>query len=192
MNFAAILAGVFVASFSIQSAAFAGADISSTTRKYPEVKSFLAKLASENPSTTSMISLGVNDSKEEIVGIKVGNGPVKNLVVGTHHGNEYGSTELALGFAESVSKAPLAGQTLYIIPVLNITGYNTRNRQERASDGQSYDPNRNYPGACGTEGPFTLKSTKALSDFVDKEQIVASATLQLRSVTGRRRRPPGR
>lgn len=148
-----------------------------TNRKYPEVKAFLGRLVTENPTTTSLISLGVSDSREEILGVKVGNGPVKNLVVATHHGNEYGSAELALGFAESIAKQPIAGQTLYVIPVLNITGYNSRSREEKAANGRSYDPNRNYPGACGTEGPFTLKSTQALAGFVEKEGIVSSATL---------------
>ncbi len=170
MKFALLFTGAFLfVHTSVSEAA--------TTRKYPEVKSFLAKLAADHPSAASLISLGVSDSKEEIVGIKVGNGPVRNLVVGTHHGNEYGSAELALAFAESISKEPLAGQTVFVVPVLNITGYNSRSRQERAANGRSYDPNRNYPGACGTEGPFTLRSTRALADFVEREQIVASATI---------------
>jgi len=178
MNFASMLSGVLLAACVLQTSALGSElEIGATNRKYPEVKSFLQKLAADNPSTTTLISLGVSDSKEEIVGVKVGSGAVKNLVVGTHHGNEYGSAELALSFAESVAKAPLAGQTIFVVPVLNITGYNSRSRQERGGDGRSYDPNRNYPGACGTEGPFTLKSTKALADFVEKEKIVASATI---------------
>jgi carboxypeptidase T len=151
--------------------------IGSTTRKYPEVKEFLKKLAADAPANSSLVSLGLNDGKEEILGLRIGKGPVKNLLVAAHHGNEYGSTELALAFAEHIAKQPIAGQTLYVIPVLNISGYNSRQRQERGGDGKSYDPNRNYPGACGTEGPFTLKSTKALADFVESEGIVASATI---------------
>src|SRR5207248_223649 len=47
---------------------------------------------------------------------------------------------------------------------------------ESAGEG-SYDPNRDYPGPCGTEGPHKLKSTKALAQFVADKGIVASATL---------------
>ena len=168
------IAAAFALSFAFQ---FTFQAEAATNRKYPKVKAFLGRLVTENPATTSLISLGLSDSKEEILGVKVGNGPVKNLVVATHHGNEYGSAELALAFAESVAKAPIAGQTLFVIPVLNISGYNARSRQEAAADGRSYDPNRNYPGACGTEGPFTLKSTRALASFVEREGIVTSATI---------------
>lgn len=173
MKIAALLTGAFLFSFTAQ----AELQIGATNRKYPEVKAFLSKLAADHGEKVTPISLGVSDSKEEILGVKIGSGPVKNLVVATHHGNEYGSAELALAFAESVAKQPLSGQTIFVIPVLNITGYNTRQRQERGADGRSYDPNRNYPGACGGEGPFTLKSTKALADFVAREGIVSSATI---------------
>lgn len=156
---------------------FSSAAEAATNRKYPEVKAFLQKLAADNAASSSLFTLGVNDAKDEILGVKIGNGPVRNVVVGTHHGNEYGSAELALAFAESVAKQPIGGQTIFVIPVLNIPGYNARSRQERAANGRSYDPNRNYPGACGTEGPFTLKSTQALAAFVDREQIVNSATI---------------
>jgi len=150
---------------------------SSTNRKYADVKMFVQRLAATYPDKVKTFSLGVSDSKDEILGVKIGSGPVHNIVVSTHHGNEYGSAELALAFAESVAKAPIDGQTIYVIPVLNIGGYNARTREELDGRGTSYDPNRNYPSPCGTEGPFTLKSTKALADLVEREKIVTSATL---------------
>lgn len=148
-----------------------------TRRNYAGMKTALQKLASEHPAAASVFTLAESDSKESIVGLKLGNGPVKNLVVATHHGNEYGSSEVALAFAESLALAPIEGQTVYVIPVLNIGGYNARTRNERDAKGISRDANRDYPGPCGTEGPFTLKSTRALADFVAKEEIVSSATL---------------
>lgn len=146
------------------------------TRNYTEVKNTLQRLASQYAANVALIEIGLSDSGEPIKGLKIGNGPVKNLVVGTHHGNEYGSTEVALGFAESLSNNPILGQTVFVIPVLNIKGYNDRSRWESARDG-SHDPNRDYPGPCGTEGPFKLKSTSALAKFVDQENIITSATL---------------
>jgi carboxypeptidase T len=172
----AALAGVFLFAFAFTAQAEL-LKIGSTNRKYPEVKEFVQKLASDYREQVNVFNLGVTDSKEELLGLKIGSGPVHNLVVSTHHGNEYGSAELALAFAESVAKAPIAGQTIYVIPVLNIAGYNARQREERDSRGVSFDPNRNYPSPCGTEGPFTLKSTKALADFIAREKIVTSATL---------------
>lgn len=147
-----------------------------TKRNYAGVKAMLERIAAENPST-SIFSLPESDSKERPIGLKIGSGPVKNLVVGTHHGNEYGSTEIALAFAEAAAKDPIAGQTIFVIPVLNIGGYNRRQRNEVDAKGMSRDPNRDYPGPCATEGPFHLKSTSALAEFVSREKIVNSATL---------------
>lgn len=148
-----------------------------TNRKYEGVKSFLNRVAAANPKTSQTFILGDSDSGEKILGLKIGSGAVHDLVVSTHHGNEYGSAEVALAFAQSVATNPIPGHTTFVIPVLNIEGYNKRNRYERDASGASRDPNRDYPGPCGTEGPFHLKSTKALADFVEKEKIVSSATL---------------
>ena len=78
--------------------------------------------------------------------------------------------------AESVARSPIVGQTVYLIPVLNIDGYNAKERRETAR-GITWDPNRDYPGPCGTEGPFKLKSTAMLAQFIEDHHIVASATL---------------
>lgn len=146
-----------------------------TYTNYTQVKQKLQSLAAKNPAT-ALFTIGDSDSGEKILGLKIGSGALKNLVVGTHHGNEYGSTEVAMAVAESLAKAPITGQTIFVIPVLNINGYNDRDRYE-TNGGGSHDPNRDYPGACATEGPFLLKSTKALATFIDKENIVNSATL---------------
>jgi hypothetical protein len=159
----------------ISIASVANADVS-TSRQYKDVTDYIHKLAKIYPQTTELFTLGFSDAGVAIEGIKIGAGAVHNLVVGTHHGNEYGSTEVALNFAEAIAQAPLAGQTMYVIPVLNIDGYNNRQRWERVN-GESLDPNRDYPGPCATEGPFHSRSTKALADFIDKENIIASATL---------------
>ena len=146
------------------------------SKTYADVQAYMANIVKAHPDTTQLITVGPSDSGQTIQGLKIGNGAVHTLVVATHHGNEYGSSELAKAFASDVAANPIQGQTVYVIPVLNIGGYNARNREETAG-GKSYDPNRNYPGPCGTEGPFTLKSTKALADLVDHENIVTSATL---------------
>lgn len=146
-------------------------------KDYNEIKASIQQIAAANPATSEIFELGTSDTGDKIIGLKIGNGPVNNLVVGTHHGNEYGATEVTRAFAADAAANPIAGQTLWVIPVLNIGGYNARDRYETAGNGQSYDPNRNYPGPCGTEGPFTLKDTQALASFLDEKQIVASATL---------------
>jgi len=142
------------------------------TRKYSDIQSDLKDLAAKYPQSVELIQLGTNDTGDAIQGIKAGNGPVHTLVVGTHHGNEYGATEVAIAFAHSVAEAPIVSQTVYVIPVLNVSGYNLREREELGRD-----PNRDYLGPCGTSGPFALRSTKALADLIDRENIISSATL---------------
>lgn len=139
---------------------------------YATVKEFIKNLALQNPTTTELVSIGYSSNKEEILGLKIGNGSVNHLVVATHHGNEYGSTEVAKAFAAELAKEPLRDRTVFIIPVLNTSGYNKNQRNELG-----FDPNRDYPGPCVTSNSFNLNSTKALADFVEKNNIVASATL---------------
>ncbi|MBC7693534.1 MAG: carboxypeptidase [Methylotenera sp.] len=146
------------------------------TRQYSDVQVFLRELVKSHPKQVQLFTIGQNEAGDAIEGVKIGSGAISNLVVSTHHGNEYGSTEVALAVADSLAQNPLKGQAVFVIPVLNVSGYNHRVRWEILS-GHSWDPNRNYPGPCGTEGPFTLKSTQALASFIDHEKIVTSATL---------------
>jgi carboxypeptidase T len=150
---------------------------SGAQRTYAEVVSSLNTLATNYSSNVKTFILGDSDSGQKIVGVQIGSGPVHNLVVGTHHGNEYGATEVALAFATTLAAQPIVGQTVYVIPVLNIGGYTTRTRTEDDTHHKTFDPNRNYPSPCGTEGPFTLMDTKALDQFISDKGIVASATL---------------
>jgi carboxypeptidase T len=158
----------------------ANASSISSLHDYKKVQDFLHQLNTQFPQNTELFSLGTSGTGDSIDGIKIGHGPVKNLIVGTHHGNEYGATEVAMGAASDLAKSPITNQTVYVIPVLNISGFNVVRREESLngnSEMDLIDPNRDYPGPCGTEGPFRLKSTKALADFIDHEGIVASATL---------------
>ena len=145
-------------------------------RKYPDVVAFLKTLEARFPANVSRFNLGVSDSGSMIEGVRIGAGATRALIVATHHGNEYGSSEVALAAAASFADNPLPSHTLYVIPVLNIGGYNSRSREEKA--GKIYhDPNRDYPGPCGSDSEFALKSTHALADFAAREGIVTSATL---------------
>ena len=89
---------------------------------YEQVLKNMDQIAAQNPANVSVFTMGTNSQGQPIKGLKIGNGPVNSLVVGTHHGNEYGSTAVALGFADALAKNPIQKQTLYIIPVLNISG----------------------------------------------------------------------
>lgn len=146
-------------------------------KKYSDVKNFMHELVRTHPGTVRSIVVGESDSGEMIEGVAIGEGQLHNLVVATHHGNEYGSTEVGMAVAAAFADKPIAGQTVYVVPVLNIAGYDAKNRQEKDKNGNYRDPNRDYPGPCGTEGPHYLKSTDSLAKFIDRENIVTSATL---------------
>lgn len=148
----------------------------STNKKYQDVTNYLHQLAVKYPENVQAMNIGFDDAGVLIEGVRIGNGSVNDLVVAAHHGNEYGSTELALAFATSVAQTPLIGRTVFVIPVLNIQGYNNRIRNQRVG-GKSVDPNRDYPGPCGTEGPHNMKATKNLANFIAQNDIVASATV---------------
>jgi hypothetical protein len=98
-------------------------------KQYADVKKFMQDLVSTHPTTARSVTVGRSDSGDTIEGVAIGNGPIHNLVVGTHHGNEYGSTEVSMAFATSIADHPIANQTVYVIPVLNIAGYNVKNLQ---------------------------------------------------------------
>lgn len=144
---------------------------------YEKVRTLLRKFVAANPQNARLFILGDSDFGIPIEGIEIGQGPVNQLVVGTHHGNEYGSTEVALAFASDLATHPINGQRIFVIPVLNIDGFNAGSREERDKRGNYHDPNRDYPGPCGTEGPFKLKSTQALAVLTETMNIVAAATL---------------
>ncbi|RYZ68878.1 MAG: carboxypeptidase, partial [Proteobacteria bacterium] len=141
-------------------------------RRYADIQTFLNDTQKQNPHVARVFDLTTNDTGQVIQGIALGSGPVHHLLVGTHHGNEYGSTEVALATIENLAEKPIPGVTVYIIPVLNVSGYNRRSRNE---DGR--DSNRDYPSPCLSGDHFNLKSTSALADFVAKEDITASITL---------------
>jgi len=145
-------------------------------RNYSEVEALLKSFEIRYPDVATVVSVGESNSGKIIESIRIGNSGPAHLVVAAHHGNEYTSTELAMAFAEDLARNPILGAQIYIVPVLNISGFDLRQRWEKVG-GYPFDPNRDYPGPCGAEGPWELRSTKALADFLESEEIVAAATL---------------
>lgn len=144
-------------------------------KNYKEVAAHLGELNGKTQNIKTFV-LGKSDAGIDILGVTIGSGSTQQLLVSTHHGNEYGSAEVAMAFIDDLAANPLPDTTIHIIPILNTTGFDKRVREERAS-GSSYDPNRDYPCPCGSDGPFNLKSTKALAEFIAQKNIITSATL---------------
>jgi predicted deacylase len=144
--------------------------------KYDNIVTQMEQLAQANAAQVQIFTLANNDQNIPIKGLKIGNGPTNSLVVATHHGNEYGSTEVGIGFAKYLATAPIKDQTVWVIPVLNISGYNKNLREEKNAK-SLLDANRDYTGPCVTGKSFQLRSTSALAQFLVDKNIVISATL---------------
>lgn len=130
------------------------------------------------PNTT-LFSLGKNDQGRDIMGIMIGNtsAKTKHVVVGTHHGNERASAEVPLFFTELVAKTFDPAVLYYVVPVLNISGYNVSRREENGSDGKTHDSNRDYEDACTTKQDFKLKSTTLIADLIEREDVVTAVSV---------------
>lgn len=128
---------------------------------------------------TALFSLGKNDQGRDIMGIMIGNSSArtKHVVVGTHHGNERASAEVPLYFTELVAKAADSEILYFVVPVLNISGYNVSRREENGSDGRTHDSNRDYEDACTTKQDFKLKSTTLIADLVEREDVVSAVSV---------------
>lgn len=152
------------------------------TSNYQKVQRQIHKISNSYSHLESFV-LGKNDQGKDILGVLYkGNANKKSnhIVVSTHHGNEVLSTELAVKFLKHVGQGGpglFSNKNIYIIPVLNIGGYNIENREEKDSRGISHDPNRDYPDPCIKKKNFKLKSTTSLATLVRSNDIVGAITI---------------
>ncbi len=163
-----ILAGLILAAVSL----------SSFADDYDKILARLNTL-DQLPNTT-LFSLGKNDQNRDIMGIIVGDesrAKTKHVVVGTHHGNERAAAEVPVFFAELVIQSYDPSVLYYIIPVLNISGYNVYRRGETGADGKVHDSNRDYEDACTTKQDFVLKSTALIAELIEREDVVTAVSV---------------
>jgi carboxypeptidase T len=160
---------------------------------YDDSVARLDRLVDAHPELVTPMDIGTNDQGVLIRGVRIegsearGMTKPKHLVVGTHHGNEQLSAEVAHSFAERLVAAledpnapfhaELSKSVYYVIPVLNVSGFNAGRREESSRTGRTMDPNRDYPDPCTTDQPYQLASTGHLADFVGREEIVAAVTI---------------
>ena len=162
---------------------------------YEKIVERMKNLRSHYPHLLELVSLGANDQGIEVMGLRIERpearrGKVSQLLVGTHHGDERGTSFLSLAFAERIlgtfdragflSASPrdvIQNHIYYIFPVLNISGYNRNSRRERDGSGRWHDSNRDYPDPCKDHKFFKLKSTALLASFIEKRDIVSAVTI---------------
>jgi len=145
------------------------------------------------PGYVQIIDIGQNDQGNTIYGMKIENTQcsvegtkIPQLIVGCHHGNEKLSADVCPIFVDKLVKkmqdknsaeyAALSRSVFYVIPVLNIPGYNSSSRTEKNKAGKYIDPNRDYPDPCAQNTYFQLASIKNLAYFVEQFNIVGAVT----------------
>lgn len=162
--------------------------------KYDDTVDKINKIVDDNPVYAQLIDIGTNDQGDTIYGLRLENpnyqlenrSKPNQLLVGVHHGNEANSADLALLFAtdliarfknsSSTDYAALSGSVYYVVPVLNISGYNNNNRREKNKSGSWIDANRDYPDPCVQNSYFQLASTQNLANFIERNNVVGSVT----------------
>ncbi|OGQ98647.1 MAG: hypothetical protein A2284_16255 [Deltaproteobacteria bacterium RIFOXYA12_FULL_61_11] len=168
--------------------------ISALAAPYDVMVEKLAAIAKAKPALASMVSLGENDQGTQLLGLRLTDASSDlldlerpaYLYIGTHHGNEQLTADVAFPFIDKVLSilgdpanslhGIYARAVLYVFPVLNVTGYNRGSRAETAKNGRTYDPNRDYPDACTNNAAFNLTSTTALARFIHEHEIVGAVT----------------
>jgi len=157
------------------------------TGRYKEVVNQMKAMEAAHPTLAKVFSIGTNDDSVDIYAMRVSTDPsqmdpakVGQFLVATHHGNEGGSTLLAMEYlkdllnryqSDELWKSSLGTTEWTVIPVLNISGFNANSRNEHGKD-----PNRDYPGPCRTSGYGKLKSIRTLMEFLNTRTFAGSLT----------------
>jgi carboxypeptidase T len=144
---------------------------------YEAIQSRIDALAAAHPDRLTGFTLATTESGIPVQGLEIrGDGSgIPQLVIATHHGDEWGAPQIALAFAAELAERPLPNRTVYLVPVMMPDSYNAKSRNYLG-----VNPNRDYPGPCGSHDgqpglePFTIKATRALSDFMQEKGIVSA------------------
>lgn len=162
--------------------------------EYDRILSQMNQFIQANPSYVQMFDIGKNDQNNTIYGLRIENpnyqvqgDKVPQLLVGVHHGNERSSADVCMTFTKNlldIFKNPahqhynsLSRCVFYVVPVLNISGFNANRRTEQDSNNNYIDPNRDYPDICVHNSYFRLASIRCLANFVERYSIVGSVTV---------------
>lgn len=163
--------------------------------EYDRILSEMNQIIDANSGYVQMIDIGKNDQGNTIYGLRIENPnytveegtKIPQLLVGAHHGNERSSADLCLVFARNLLLAmknpqheyykALSRSLFYVVPVLNISGFNANSRSERDRYGNYVDPNRDYPDACVKNSYYRLTSIQNLVSFIERNNIVGSVTV---------------
>ncbi len=156
--------------------------------EYDRILQAMNTIVNTDSVYAQMMDIGKNDAGNTIYGLRLENpnysysgGKINNLAVGVHHGNERTTADVSILFAKKIIakfKDPTCAEykalsrcVFYVIPVLNIPGFNANSRYEKG-----LDPNRDYQDPCVSNKYAQLASTRNLSYFIEQHNIVAAVT----------------
>ena len=164
-------------------AAISGADITFHDLSFNQyhsqdaIHTYLTTAATNHPGLVTYTKLGQSRQGREISVIAISHKDPTTVPTiyfnGTHHGDEWSSTEGVLGLADYLItnhdspaiKATLDSYAIYIQPLVNPDGHSARTRE----DSQGNDPNRDYeyPGGSASSA-YRLPEIKLVRDLVAK------------------------
>ncbi|MFM8269650.1 MAG: M14 family zinc carboxypeptidase [Pseudomonadota bacterium] len=176
--------GLFV--LALTSLSFA-ADAEEDGSRYSKIVKEMKSMEASHPGLAKVFSIGTNDEGTELYALRVSTSPqsvdpskVGHFLVATLHGNEGGSTLLAMEFlkdllqryqSDELYKSNLAQTEFTVLPVLNVSGFNRNSRYEHGQD-----PNRDYEGPCQDKAPGKLKSIRTLMEYMGTRPFAATVT----------------
>ena len=149
-----------------------------------DIHAYLTSMATQHPDFVSFATLGSSRQGREIAYVVVSNKDAATVPAlyfnGTHHGDEWSSTESILGLAdylivhrdEPAVSAILNAYAFYLQPLVNPDGHLARTRE----DSTGTDPNRDYsyPGRTDAAS-FKVPEIKLVKDLVDRIKPRAAA-----------------
>ena len=156
--------------------------------RYKTVVDRMNALQAQFPERVGVFSIGQNDDGVEIYAMRISTSPrysdtakVAHFIVSTHHGNEQKATTFTMHFVDELLKkylspevyrGNLADTEWTVIPVLNVSGYNSNNRYEKG-----VDSNRDYPGICSGAPGGRLKSIRLIMEHLKTRVYSGSLTV---------------
>lgn len=156
---------------------------------YDEMVSIFDSLVLNHPSITKLDTIGYSVQNRLLLCLKVSDNPnvqepePEVRIVGTHHGNEWISTEIPIilasylvenyGIDQEVTYL-VNNREIYIIPMVNPDGHEMQQRR----NANNVDLNRDYgymwDGWGSSPSPYSQPETRAIFEFSQKHNFVLS------------------
>lgn len=171
-----------------------GLSFSLSAQEYTRITTAMNQLIAANPGYVTSMEIGKNSQNQSIYGMRIENTSfqtedgtkIPQLLVGVHHGNERNTADLCITFGKNVvaimkntadpQYTAISRCVFYVVPVLNISGFNANRRTETSASGALVDPNRDYQDVCVYATYFRLASTQNLANFIQQYNIVGAVT----------------